>query len=94
MRGGHFLHRFAVWSAFWVVPFGRLATFRGKIDFAERLVRFVGALFCDDVHAARNAVDSSGAWGATGEYLVFLLAAMAVTSLFATWCFRSYQRSI
>jgi ABC-2 type transport system permease protein len=46
------------------------------------------------VHAARNAVNSSGAWGATGEYLVFLLAAMAVTSLFATWCFRAYQRSI
>jgi ABC-2 type transport system permease protein len=46
------------------------------------------------VTAARNAVDAGGAWGATSEYLVFLLAAMAVTSLFATWCFRSYQRSI
>jgi len=46
------------------------------------------------VHAARNAVNSGSAWGATGEYLVFLLAAMAATSLFATWCFRAYQRSI
>jgi ABC-2 type transport system permease protein len=46
------------------------------------------------VHAARNAVVAGGAWGTTGEFLLFLLAAMAVTSLFATWCFRSYQRSI
>ena len=46
------------------------------------------------VHAARNAVNTSGAWGTTGEYLLLLLAAMAATSLFATWCFRSYQRSI
>ena len=46
------------------------------------------------VHAARNAVNTPGAWGATSEYLVFLLAAVAATSLFATWCFRSYQRSI
>jgi len=46
------------------------------------------------VNAARNAVVYGSAWGATGEFLLFLLAAMAVTSLFATWCFRSYQRSI
>lgn len=47
------------------------------------------------VHAARNAVvESGGNWGATGEYLLFLLAAMALTSIFATWCFRAYQRSI
>jgi ABC-2 type transport system permease protein len=46
------------------------------------------------VHAARNAVVDGGAWGATGEFLLLLLAAMAATSLFATWCFRSYQRSI
>jgi ABC-2 type transport system permease protein len=46
------------------------------------------------VHAARNAVDSSGNWGVTGQFLLLLLAAMAATSLFATWCFRAYQRSI
>jgi ABC-2 type transport system permease protein len=46
------------------------------------------------VHAARNAVLSGGAWGTTGEFLLYLLAAMAVTSLFATWCFRAYQRAI
>jgi len=46
------------------------------------------------VHAARNAVVVGGAWGATAEFLLFLLAATAATSLFATWCFRSYQRSI
>jgi ABC-2 type transport system permease protein len=46
------------------------------------------------VHAARNSVNSDNAWAATGEYLLLLFAAMAVTSLFATWCFRAYQRSI
>ena len=46
------------------------------------------------VRAARNAIVSGGHWGATGVYLLMLVAATAVTSLFATWCFRSYQRSI
>jgi ABC-2 type transport system permease protein len=46
------------------------------------------------VHAARHASGSSNAAGVAGEYLLLLLAATAVTSLFATWCFRSYQRSI
>jgi ABC-2 type transport system permease protein len=46
------------------------------------------------VHAARNSVVTGGQWGASGLYLLFLLAAAAVTSLFATWCFRAYQRSI
>jgi ABC-2 type transport system permease protein len=47
------------------------------------------------VEAARNAVDAHPAWGTTGgEFLLLLLAAMAATSLFATWCFRGYQRSI
>ena len=46
------------------------------------------------VQAARNAIVSGGHWGATGGYLLFLLAATAATSSFATWCFRAYQRSI
>jgi ABC-2 type transport system permease protein len=46
------------------------------------------------VHAARNAIVAGGHWGATGTYLLFLLAATAATSLFATWCFRAYQRSV
>lgn len=46
------------------------------------------------VHAARNAVVAGGNWGATGGYLLLLVAATAATSLFATWCFRAYQRSI
>jgi ABC-2 type transport system permease protein len=46
------------------------------------------------VQAARNAVVAGGHWGATGGYLLLLVAATAVTSLFATWCFRSYVRSI
>jgi ABC-2 type transport system permease protein len=46
------------------------------------------------VHAARNAIFTGGDWGASSEYLGLLLAASAATSLFATLCFRSYQRSI
>jgi ABC-2 type transport system permease protein len=44
--------------------------------------------------AARNAVVVGGHWGPTGTYLLFLLVAAAATSMFATWCFRAYQRSI
>jgi ABC-2 type transport system permease protein len=46
------------------------------------------------VHAARNAVVVGGDWGASMGYLMFLLAAAAATSLFATWCFRAYVRSV
>jgi ABC-2 type transport system permease protein len=46
------------------------------------------------VQAARNSVVFGGVWGPTGEFLLLLLAAMAVTTLFATWCFRAYQRAI
>jgi ABC-2 type transport system permease protein len=46
------------------------------------------------VQAARNALVLGGDWGPTGIYLLLLLAATAVTSMFATWCFRSYQQSI
>jgi ABC-2 type transport system permease protein len=46
------------------------------------------------VQAARNAIVVGGDWGPTGEYLLFLVAATACTSFYATWCFRSYQRSI
>jgi ABC-2 type transport system permease protein len=46
------------------------------------------------VQAARNAIVAGGDWGTTGGYLLLLLAATATTSLFATWCFRAYQRSI
>jgi ABC-2 type transport system permease protein len=46
------------------------------------------------VRAARNSIVTGGHWGSSGVYLLFLLAACAVTSLFATWCFRAYQRSI
>lgn len=45
------------------------------------------------VVAARNAVYGVG-WSQSAAHLGFLLAAAAATSLFATWCFRAYQRSI
>jgi len=44
--------------------------------------------------AMRNAVLYGSGWGATGEYLALLAAITATTTMFATWCFRSYQRSI
>ena len=44
--------------------------------------------------AMRNAVLDGGHWGATGIYLALLVAVAAATALFATWCFRVYQRSI
>jgi ABC-2 type transport system permease protein len=46
------------------------------------------------VHAARNMVVVGGSWGTTGIYLGLLVAAVAVTASFATWTFRSYQRSL
>jgi ABC-2 type transport system permease protein len=46
------------------------------------------------VQASRNAILAGGHWDATAWYLLLLLASTAATSLFATRCFRSYQRSI
>jgi ABC-2 type transport system permease protein len=46
------------------------------------------------VEAARNSVVVGGQWWPSGQFLLFLLAATAATSAFATWCFRSYQRAI
>jgi ABC-2 type transport system permease protein len=44
--------------------------------------------------AMRNAVMAGGDWGPTLIYLALLVAVAAATALFATWCFRAYQRSI
>jgi ABC-2 type transport system permease protein len=44
--------------------------------------------------AARNGVVYGSGWGHASAYLAFLVLAAAATSLFATWCFRAYQRSI
>jgi ABC-2 type transport system permease protein len=46
------------------------------------------------VEAARNAVVVGGEWWTNGQFLLFLVAAAAVTTAFATWSFRAYQRSI
>jgi ABC-2 type transport system permease protein len=45
-------------------------------------------------NAARNSLVYDSHWGPTGGFLLLLLVATAATSLFATWCFRAYQRSI
>jgi len=44
--------------------------------------------------AMRNAVMAGGDWGPTLIYLALLVGVAAATALFATWCFRAYQRSI
>ena len=46
------------------------------------------------VRAARNAVVTGGDWGPSGVYLALLVAAMIATTGFATWAFRTYQRSL
>jgi hypothetical protein len=46
------------------------------------------------VRAARDAVVVGGHWGDVGIYVLLLLGLTAVTSVFATWTFRTYQRSI
>jgi ABC-2 type transport system permease protein len=46
------------------------------------------------VRAARDAVVVGGHWGDVGGYMLLLLGLTAVTSLFATWTFRTYQRSL
>jgi ABC-2 type transport system permease protein len=46
------------------------------------------------VQAGRHAVVDGGQWGTVGVFLLLLCAAVAVTSSFATWTFRAYQRSL
>ena len=46
------------------------------------------------VQAARNSIGTGGDWGATSVFLLLLLVAATATCVFATWCFRVYQRSI
>jgi ABC-2 type transport system permease protein len=46
------------------------------------------------VRAARDAVVAGGHWGSVFEHLGLLLGASVVTAAFATWTFRSYQRSL
>ena len=46
------------------------------------------------VKAARYAVLTNGNWGSIGLYLALLVGLVGVTSGFATWTFRAYQRSL
>ena len=46
------------------------------------------------VEAARDVVVVGGRWSDVGIYTLLLLALTAVTSGFATWTFRMYQRSL
>jgi ABC-2 type transport system permease protein len=46
------------------------------------------------VRAAREVVLPGTAWGTVGLYLLLLLVLSAVTAAFATWCFRSYTRTL
>jgi ABC-2 type transport system permease protein len=46
------------------------------------------------VQAGRHAVVAGSGWETVGVFLLLLCGAVVVTSSFATWCFRSYQRSL
>jgi ABC-2 type transport system permease protein len=46
------------------------------------------------VRAAREVVLPGTSWGTVGVYLLLLLGLSAATALFATWCFRSYVRTL
>jgi len=46
------------------------------------------------VQAARDAVVVGGRWGDVGIYTLLLIGLTAATSVFATWTFRTYQRSL
>ena len=46
------------------------------------------------VKAAREVVLPGTSWGTVGFYLMLLLLLSAVTSAWATWTFRAYQRSL
>jgi ABC-2 type transport system permease protein len=44
--------------------------------------------------AARHAIVTGGHWGSVAAHLAYLLALTVVTSAFATWALRRYQRSL
>jgi ABC-2 type transport system permease protein len=46
------------------------------------------------VEAARDAVVRGGNWGSVGLHLLMLVAVTFATASFATWTFRSYQRTL
>ncbi|HEX6702700.1 MAG TPA: ABC transporter permease [Gaiellaceae bacterium] len=46
------------------------------------------------VQAARDAVVRGGNWGSVGVHLLLLVAVTLATASFATWTFRSYQRTL
>jgi ABC-2 type transport system permease protein len=46
------------------------------------------------VEAARDAVVRGGNWGSVGLHLLMLVAVTLATAGFATWSFRSYQRTL
>jgi ABC-2 type transport system permease protein len=46
------------------------------------------------VRSARDAVLYGGHWGSIGAHLGLLVGAVALTTAFATWTFRAYQRSL
>ncbi len=69
-----------------------LITQRVMPDWMQTVARFNPVNW--GVQAGRHAVVAGSGWGTVGEFLLLLCAAVVVTSSFATWCFRSYQRSL
>jgi hypothetical protein len=46
------------------------------------------------VRAARGEALPGTDWGEMGAFVLLLLAFTVGTTTFATWCFRSYQRTL
>jgi ABC-2 type transport system permease protein len=46
------------------------------------------------VIAARDVVLPGTDWGSIGLHMLYLLALTVVTTAFATWTFRAYQRTL
>src|SRR5262249_2927036 len=61
-------------------------------DWMQQLARFNPV--DSGVRASRDAIVMGGNWAGVGGHLGLLVAASAGTAAFATWTFRSYQRSL
>ena len=69
-----------------------LVTQRVMPDWMQMVARFNPVNW--GVQAGRHAVVAGSGWRTVGVFLLLLCAAVVVTSTFATWCFRAYQRSL
>jgi ABC-2 type transport system permease protein len=69
-----------------------LITRRAMPSWMQHLSRFNPVNW--GVEASRHAVVDGGHWGTVGGFVLLLAGTVAAVSMFATWTFRSYQRSL